>query len=88
MKSLNILGKEYEIKGQPKRYMGGDIGTGSSTNQVITFDETLKKDQRAETILHEMIHIVDQELGLGMTEEQVSRLAVGLYASDLMGIYR
>ena len=44
----------------------------------IDIDACAPKESVQDTLLHEIMHAVDEEFGGGMTEAQVSRLATGI----------
>lgn len=77
---MNILGKPYKIQYVDKindEFQLGEINTGTG---IITVLRDVTRQNQEEIILHETIHAVDEELALGLTEEQVQRLSVALYA--------
>ncbi len=79
---VSVLGKPYAIKYTSALEMKGNLGTIERSKQIINIDsESQGEDQFAETLLHEVIHIIDGELMLGLSEETVARLAVGLYSA-------
>jgi hypothetical protein len=80
---INVLGKSYNIEETTKTLSGGDLmGAANRTEQVIVVcKDGIGPDQYSETLLHEVVHIVDEELKVGLTEEAVCRLAVGLYSA-------
>ena len=80
-KQITVLGKPYTIKLVDEVSAGGNMGSCSRHTQDICINEELAKDQTDETLLHEVIHIIDGELVLGLSEETVARLAVGLYSA-------
>lgn len=55
-------------------------GTHDRGNQVIKVRIGRHPDYIKDTVIHEFIHAIDESMGLGMTEKQVSRLATGLLA--------
>lgn len=77
MNSLRVLGKPYKITWGN---LEDCLGETDSTHQTIKMQTGLPKDNEEETLLHELIHAVDESLGLQMTEAQVHALACGLYA--------
>ena len=78
---VTVLGKPYEIEYVDEARSCGTMGCADRGNQHIMINQDNGKDQIAETILHEIIHIIDQELLLELKEETVARLAVGLYSA-------
>ena len=83
MKQINILGLTYEIhevdvvnKSIPR---AGEI---NFVEQVIKIDQTLSKDRKNVTLLHEIIHGICEQLHLneiGDNEQMVQGLAVALH---------
>ena len=80
---VNVLGKYYQITETGENASGGTImGACNRQKQAITIlTEGIGQEQKEETILHEVVHIIDGELKLGLEEEDVSRLSVGLYSA-------
>ena len=81
---INVLGKFYKlIETDCPACNDTYAGSTQRMKQTITVQkgENLAPDQYDETILHEVIHVVDEELKIGLTEESVARLAVGLYSA-------
>lgn len=76
-----ILGKTYDVIEVPEKRSGGDMGSASQQYQTIMINKSVGKDQQKETLLHEIIHIIDNELKIGLEENDVCRLAVGLYSA-------
>lgn len=54
-------------------------GDMDSKTQVIRIDEGLSDEQQRATLLHEALHCMDDVYSIGLTEEQVVRLATGFY---------
>lgn len=76
-----ILGKPYKIQYMDDINMQGMIGSAKRTKQAINISTEQAKEMAEETLLHEVVHIIDGELILGLSEETVTRLAVGLYSA-------
>jgi len=83
---MKILGHEVRIIEIDPGMMGGHtsgttaMGRSSIGKGQIELDAGLKDDVKASTLMHEMVHVIADHMYLRMTEEQVSGLAVGLYA--------
>ena len=74
-----ILGKPYKVTSMP---LHGSMAVCDRDKQTITIDsESCSNEQVEEALLHEVIHIVDLELVLGLSEETIARLAVGIYSA-------
>ena len=54
------------------------MGLCDTLNQRIWIEEGLQYDTQRETILHETLHAISDEMGLGLSEEQVSGAAKGV----------
>ena len=79
--TLHILGKPYRLDFLPTNQLPANMGTCNRGRQVICIDESLGKEQVEDTTLHEVLHIIDGELSLGLSEETIQRLSVGLYSA-------
>jgi Zn-dependent peptidase ImmA (M78 family) len=78
-----ILGKRYKIKYLDDDTMQSGYGSMQRAHGIILINKDTTEDQQAETLLHEVIHAVDEELKIGLEENDVARLAVGLYSAGL-----
>lgn len=90
-KILNIVGKKYTLTFMKSvlKYKETDPDTGKETisyaygdcNSVmkkIRICDEVSKEEKFDTLVHEMLHALDDELGLEMTHEQVRLLATNL----------
>lgn len=80
-KTVRIIGSNYKIipvVGKKWDECDGYMELGSHTIAVRIEERVLAYQQ--DTILHETIHAIDDTLGLGMTEAQVSQMASVLLA--------
>lgn len=75
-----ILGKEYTIRYVPSLDMSGDMGDCCRTKATIRISKDISKEQQDDTLIHEVLHILSDELVLNLPEETVGRLAVALYS--------
>lgn len=78
---VDILGKPYRIIEIEPSSAPDFSGTNSRESQTITVVMRPGREQRDDALLHEAIHIIDEELCLGLTEAQVTALACGLYTA-------
>lgn len=78
MKALNILGKTFRIEWLDE--LDGAVGETYTHKQLIKMQKGTALETEQETLLHEVIHAVEESLALGLTESQVHALACGLYA--------
>lgn len=73
---LDVFGKLYVVRNEPPS--GGEAGNCNAETCVIMVTPTHAESAQRDTILHEVVHAVEQELGLKMSERQVAGLATGL----------
>ena len=78
---MNILGKKYAVQYVKSNDINGSFGSAKRADALIRINSEISPEQQEETLLHEVMHIVDEELLLGMTEEQIHRMAVGVYSA-------
>ena len=76
-----ILSKPYRILDVEPGCAPDFVGTNSRDMQTITLRDDIANEAREDTILHEAIHIISDELCLKLSEEQVGALACGLYSA-------
>jgi hypothetical protein len=79
--NVDILGKSYEVMIVDEIHAGGNMGNANRSLQKITISSYSAHEQQQDTLMHEILHIIDGELKVGLTEEDISRLAVGLYSA-------
>lgn len=90
--TATVCGVEYRI------VEGGDLMTHNSNEDAIgvrgavnpyvntvMLDRVLGKSQKELTLLHELIHAIDDALNLGLTERQTGLLGAGLYGLQYTG---
>ena len=73
--SIDVLGKTYTIS----VLTNDNLGECDYVHQSIGINIGLAGDAKLETLLHECIHAVSGDMGLGLHEKQVRPLSVGLY---------
>jgi hypothetical protein len=81
MKNINILGKQYTIVPMDHAECQGNMGSINREKQIIMVNKDLAIDQYKETLIHESLHIISEELNLDLDEDTIARLAVGLYSA-------
>lgn len=78
--SLWILGAEYDVIIRDDDHFGDAYhGTYDSRKQQINLYADMTESRRAETLLHEVVHALDDALDLGLEERQVQVLSRGLF---------
>ena len=79
---VKILHKsvDVEFKKDPK------MGDGSKTYGFYDEDEgrvvaalNIKPDDQREVVMHELFHVIDDTLGIGLSEKKIRPLSVGVY---------
>lgn len=82
---VDILGTPYMVKLGYDNSLEDFYGLIRYSEHTIFINDRacLCKEQREETLLHEVIHGVDKKLKVDLTEEDVQRLGAGLYASGV-----
>ncbi len=86
-KTLNILGFQWKVKlDESVASEGGVYGSTHHGTQVIYLDPTNTEQKMEETLLHEAMHAIFWQTGLGkryndvkVEEEIISALATGVY---------
>ena len=78
--TIQILGKPYEVRFEDDTSMGGMMGTSKASAQVIRINTNQADENTMDTILHEILHVIDRELGIGLEERDIQCLAVGLFS--------
>lgn len=79
-----ILGKEYSVETSVPNLMGivsqdgHTLGSSNSINQTIIINSQQHPEGVADTLLHEMLHAIDFQTQLELTERQVHVLASSL----------
>ena len=80
MNAITILGKPYQIHYVDKVDDDDNSGESNIRTGEIKVLNALTPHLSRETLLHEIIHIVSDELYLELSERQVAALSVGLYS--------
>lgn len=80
--SVSILYKKYAIG--TENHMRDDRGNAlygqiDYMEQTITLDASASLEQKKATLIHELIHGIDEMCSIGLKEKQVRKLGNGLY---------
>ena len=84
--NITILGKQYEVKFIDSDSMVGQAGGANSMSQVICINKEQGHQQQADTLVHEVIHVISYDLGLDLDEATVRRLACGLISCSALKV--
>lgn len=79
---LRILFKEYTVKrADNMRNEKGNMlyGEVDYVAQTITLNSAASEEQSKSTVLHEVVHALDELYIIGLKEKQVEKLGVALY---------
>ena len=79
---IRIFGKTFVIKKCSREQVDGNDGIAGNTAQEIYIANDLTEESSGETLLHELIHLVDWELEppeKRLKEEQVHRISRSLW---------
>jgi len=78
--NVRVLGKTYKIQSLPEHVMDGEFGACNYAYQLIKYNQKLAPDELKDTLLHEMVHVLDYGMQLGLKEKQVHTIATGVYS--------
>lgn len=76
--TFKLFSQEWQIKSGQERDMPEHLGLCLPDQRKILLHEDQDKDSKKHTLLHELIHAVEQKLSLNLTETQVDLMALGL----------
>jgi hypothetical protein len=80
---IKIISKRFTVNYVPEgtEDLSEDkMGLCDTMNQLIWIEEGLKYDTQKETLLHETLHAISDEMNLDLSEVQVSGAAKGILA--------
>lgn len=78
---IRVIGKDVEVVEDSDALHDEDrVGDYMEQRQRIRYSRNQTDDQLRDTVLHEVIHVVEQCMQLDLEEQQVAGLATGLYA--------
>lgn len=78
---MKILGIPYKLN-YKEQFDRAETNHGSTDflNTEINICKSLNSESRNSTFLHEVLHVIDFNLGLDLTENQIAALSSGLFA--------
>jgi hypothetical protein len=77
---LKILGKPFAIRWLTEGLGADLVGECDSDRQEIRVRDGQPLEQEQDTLLHELIHAIDEAVDSKLKESQVKRIATGLLA--------
>lgn len=81
--SITLFNKPYTVIFSDEAHSQGNLGSTNADLCVIHLRSGLPREQTLETLLHEILHVVSTELSLGLPEETIRRLSVGLFCNGV-----
>jgi hypothetical protein len=78
--TVSILGQRYTLKYETNETMEGDMGACMPRKMWIKINKTIAKVQQEETLIHEVLHCISDELLLGLDEGTIQRIAAGMHS--------
>lgn len=79
-KSVDVLGKTYKIRFVKNKQMDEqEYGLVDFNSMGILVNRERGKDHQKDTVIHEIIHALDEDLAMGLTEKQVRNLGCGFF---------
>lgn len=75
---LQILGFEYEVKELPEEHRNNTYGMCHYKPQRLEYDPDLQGLIAEDTVMHEIVHAIDDVLHLNLSESTVHRLGYSL----------
>jgi len=80
LKYTDVMGTAYSIEELSTEQMGQNEGEVDCGMQRITIDATMGKQRKEQRLIHEVLHIIELNLLLNMTEKQVAIVSEILYS--------
>lgn len=78
-KRIRILGKRFTVS-YPEAVEGDLVGECDTDSQTIAVQDKLPLESEQDTLIHEVLHAIDEMVDSKLRESQVKRLATGLLA--------
>lgn len=78
-KTVRVVGKTYTVNFVEKIDEKDSCGEQERDAQQIKIKINQHHESARETLLHEVIHAVEEQLSLGLKEKQVHCLAIGMF---------
>lgn len=78
---IKILYKDYTVTQEQNLHDGNDdlYGQINYSDQTIRLDEQYSDEQKKATLIHEIVHGLDDMYQIGLSEKKVSKLGVAFY---------
>ena len=82
--SITILGRPNTIKYGEASPTDSSMGRANSGTDTIWISDNLTDECKNETLIHEIIHQISEYTEIGLTEQQVSILAIAFNILDFV----
>lgn len=84
---INLCGTEWFIQEVPKDHkeLDGDDGVCNFNRQIIYINDELHSHRKSLALVHEMLHVVCDSIGLEEDEDTIRKLEHGVY--ELLNVY-
>jgi len=77
-KNFKLFGQQWQIRAGTELELEGDLGRCITDENLILLNEHQTEQSSKHTLLHEIVHSIEQKLHLNLTEQQVDLVALGL----------
>jgi hypothetical protein len=78
IQTFKLFSQAWQIKTGNAQELPDHLGLCLPDQRVILLDKNQDAESMRHTLLHELLHGIEQKLSLDMTEKQVDLLALGL----------
>lgn len=79
--TVRVFGKIYTVEWRAKALDEFDrAGDHHQAGLAIRIADGLAPDEERETLMHELTHSIERQLGINIAEKKVRQLSVGMYA--------
>lgn len=74
---IEFMSQAWQIRYAQYKELTDCVGQCDPNTNTILIDRTLSDDVRSQTVMHELMHVVEMTMNLNLTEQQVDCLAAG-----------
>lgn len=78
-KSVEILGQTFKIEMRPSKTMKDALGWCAPNKNRICLVKGMPEDREGEVFIHEVLHAIEKNLSLKLSEKDINNLALGVY---------
>lgn len=89
---IEFMSQEWVIRAAGPRELNNDLGSCDPTTNTILLDPHLPPSVLLQTLMHELVHVIEMTMNLCFTEQQTDGMAAGLLHlirtnPDIISIY-